>query len=300
MSIQIKHENTKITNLDFTEESIRLIKNTVAKNCTDLELQLFLHTCRKSGLDPLIRQIYAIKRKSKGKNGEWEETMTIQSAIDGLRLIGERTGKYAPGREPTYEYDENKNVVSATAYVKKMTPDGTWHEVAATAFYDEYVQTNIDYKLNKAVPTSFWKKMPKNQLAKCAEALALRKAFPNDMSGIYSMDEMGQADNPEPVVIDANLEIKIQEEPKPQIDNNPRPIHESPEVYRLKLEEYLNRINHQEDRPIMESYLMRYASHWKKSMSQTVEDYQDVRKFLFDFNRWKQNEIASAHRRVSA
>lgn len=159
----------------FTNEQIELIKKTVCKGATDNELQLFLYTCKHAGLDPLLKQIYAIKRGG---------TMTIQTSIDGLRLIAERTERYSPGKETVYAYDEKKGLLSATSYVNKMTPDGTWHEVAATAYFAEYAQA-FNGRL-----TNFWLKMPHVMLAKCAEANALRRAFPFELAGLYSSEEM--------------------------------------------------------------------------------------------------------------
>lgn len=159
----------------FTDDQIELIKRTVCKNATDNELKLFLYTCKHAGLDPLLKQIYAIKRG---------QTITIQTSIDGLRLIAERTGRYSPGPEPKFSYSESDEIVSATAYVNKMTADGTWHQVAATAYFSEYAQAF------NGVLTKFWNKMPHVMLSKCAEANSLRKAFPFELAGIYSSEEM--------------------------------------------------------------------------------------------------------------
>lgn len=170
----------------MTPDQIDLIKRTVAKGCTNDELALFLHAARRTGLDPLMRQIYAVKRWSKA---EGREVMSIQTGIDGLRLVAERTKRYSPGREPSFTVDE-KGIVAATAYIKKQTEDGTWHEVSASAYWSEYVQTGKDGK-----PTRFWSQMPHVMLAKVAEALALRRAFPMELSGVYTADEMAQADS---------------------------------------------------------------------------------------------------------
>lgn len=194
MSVQIQQTNGYSLSAD--QDKIKLLKDTYCKGSTDQEFKLFVHACERTQLDPFMRQIHAVKR--------WDSTlrreaMTIQTGIDGYRLIAERTGCYAPGREPSYTYDANGNLESATAYVKKMTKDGTWHEMAATAFFDEYCQRNKENR-----PIAMWLKMPKNQLAKCAEALCLRKAFPAELSGIYTREEMEQADVTvvEPIVAD--------------------------------------------------------------------------------------------------
>jgi len=183
---------------DFTPEKVELIKTTICKGATNDQLQLFVEVCKKTSLNPFMKQVYAVMRNSKGI-----QTMTIQVSIDGFRLIADRTGKYAPGRESTFKYNDKGFLSAATSYVKKQTQDGTWHEVAASASYDSYAQTY------NGKPNNFWAKMPEVMLSKVAEALALRKAFPADLSGLYTKDEMGQADNNKGV--DAATEAKYEE-----------------------------------------------------------------------------------------
>lgn len=168
----------------YEPAQIELVKDTIAKGASDDELILFLRLAHRSGLDPFSKQIYLIPR--------WDarlkrEVMTPQTGIDGLRLIADRSGNYAPGRAATFEYDEHGRLYSATAYIMKYAR-GTWHEVAAVAHYDEYVQTTKDGN-----PTKMWAEKARVMLAKCAEALALRRAFPADLSGLYTADEIGEA-----------------------------------------------------------------------------------------------------------
>ncbi len=164
----------------FTQDQIELIKTTVCKNSTDNELKLFLYTAKHAGLDPLLKQIYAIKRGN---------AMTIQTSIDGLRSIAERTGRYSPGEETKYAYDSSNGLLSATSYVKKMTPDGTWHQVSSTAYFAEYAQSY------KGQLSQFWGKFPHVMIAKCAEANALRRAFPFELAGLYATEEMANGMN---------------------------------------------------------------------------------------------------------
>lgn len=175
MNIDIVKSDKKMWN----EEQMKIIKSTICKDCTDDEIILFGYICKRTQLDPFARQIYSVKRKDR---------MVIQTGIDGFRLIAERTNRYSPGREYSHEYDKNGKLLKSTAYIKKMTADGSWHEVSASAYWSEYAQ---EYN---GKPSQFWAKMPHLMLGKCAESLALRKAFPADLSGIYTEDEMGQED----------------------------------------------------------------------------------------------------------
>ena len=194
--------STALAQYDLGREKIDLIKQTVAKGSTDLELELFLHACKRTGLDPLMKQIYAIKRW----NGKLQrEEMSIQTGIDGYRLIADRTGCYAGSDEPKYEeaeQDVKPWPFKATVTVYKMVA-GQRCAFSASALWDEYCQLTKEGK-----PMSLWGKMPYLMLAKCAEALALRKAFPAELSGVYTHEEMMQAENEQKT---------IEVEPKPSL-----------------------------------------------------------------------------------
>lgn len=155
---------------------------------SDEDLMLFLYTCKRTGLDPLVNQIYAVFRWDSRLG---KEKMTIQTGIDGMRLIAQRTGEYAGQDDASYlPEDESSQVpIKATVTVYKAM-GGARVPFTATARWAEYIQLDKQGK-----PMGLWGKMPYLMLAKCAEALALRKAFPNELSGIYAREEMGQADN---------------------------------------------------------------------------------------------------------
>lgn len=167
-----------------------LLRSFLPKEASHHDFEIFKHLCNRTGLDPVLKQIIPMPRRNKKPEGTWVTTITFQTSIDGYRLIAERTGKYSPGRESTYSYDKDGRLFSASSYIKKMTDDGTWHEVGATAIFSEYAQTKQD-----GTPTQFWSKMGHVMIAKCAEALALRKAFPAMYAKLYTEDEMEQAKN---------------------------------------------------------------------------------------------------------
>lgn len=178
----------------WSDNDLALLKRTVAAGTTDLEFELFAKVCRRTGLDPFARQIYAIKRRSREGNN-WIEKMTIQTGIDGYRLIAERTGEYAGGTEP--EYGPKCECGRGTAHpqwarvgVRRVVDGREWitHERAE---FHEYVPTKDDGSF-----MGLWGKMPRRMIAKCAEAVALRRAFPARFEGVYTEEEMGQAAEP--------------------------------------------------------------------------------------------------------
>ena len=157
-----------------------LLRRTITQNLSEDEHALFVLAAERSGLDPFARQIYFMRDGGK---------FTIQATIDGLRISAERTGKYSGqlgpewcGTDGVWRDIWTEKAPPVAARVGILRTDFA-EPVWGKALYSEFRPSNDD----------FWLKMPASQLAKCAEALGFRKAFPREFSGIYTPDEMAQA-----------------------------------------------------------------------------------------------------------
>lgn len=175
----------------FSSEEKDIIKNVIAKGATDAELKVFLAICERTGLDPFAKQIYCIKRWD---STERKEVMTPQVSIDGLRILAERTGKYIAFVGPHWCGEDgvwrdvwlsNDPPKAARFGVQK---EGAAELVWAVARWGSYVQTTKEGKV-----TPVWARMPDVMLGNAAERLALRRAFPCDLSAAVAVSETDAA-----------------------------------------------------------------------------------------------------------
>ena len=174
---------------------------------SDGDLAMLKAVADRSGLDPFVKQIYLVGRRTKtgGYRGEperWETKWTVQVGIDGFRAVSHR---YAQ------EQGAELNIGKPVFYDDQGSPQPIWlarwgnpaaaevtitlggTSATAVAVWDEYVQTK-----RNGEPNSMWEKMPSVMLAKCAEAQAHRRVCPLT-AGMYEDAEMSHADGPRKV-----------------------------------------------------------------------------------------------------
>lgn len=184
----------------FTENEVDTLKMMLANKATDVEFKMFLAICKRTGLDPFARQIWAIKRRRyNAEDKQWEGFLSVETSIDGLRLIAQRTGERDGEDEPEW-IDESG--AAFNVWLKDTPPyacrvrvyrKGHSKPYVGIAYWRFYKQTK-KAKHGGDELTHMWDKGGPSMLAKCAEALALRKGFPNELGGLYTSEEMQQAD----------------------------------------------------------------------------------------------------------
>ncbi len=188
---KLENELVELEGIKITRGQIELIKRTIFIGATDDEMRLFFYECRRRGVHPMDRLIYPVSRKDKDGNRH----VTFQMGIDYLRAAGEETGRYV-GQKPiqygpiikqkTDEGDIEAPDWAEAIILRKDPESGEVAEIPHQVKWKEYYPGQILGHM--------WRKMPHNQLAKCAEAGALRKAFPRKLGGLYINEEMEQAE----------------------------------------------------------------------------------------------------------
>lgn len=195
----------------WNDQQLAALRQLGLEDAPEGDLAVFFHVAQRTGLDVFAKQIHMIGRNSKSwdpqtRSEKWETKYTIQTGIDGYRVTMNRAAQRA-GDVVEYADTEwcGEDGQWVDAWVSKTPPVAARVVIfkngrrnPGTAMYSEYVQTYTDKKTQTAVPNSMWAKMPAGQLAKCAEALAIRRAYPQDFAALYLDEEMGQADNPPP------------------------------------------------------------------------------------------------------
>lgn len=217
-----------LVNAAWNQEQLDVIKTLICPGASDAELTLFAQVCKQTGLNPFARQIYGIVRKVRvNVDGQWrsEQRLSIQTSIDGFRLAAQRSGEYGGQVGPEWCGEDGcwrdvwlSSTPPAAARVGVMRR-GFTQPTYAVATWAEYCQRDRDGK-----PTGQWPTMPSLMLAKCAEALALRKSFPAELSGLYSKEEMAQADNPTAPTIQIVPPVQQEAEPLPTCADCNAPI----------------------------------------------------------------------------
>lgn len=208
-----------ITTRSYSAAQLDLIKRTVAKDCNKEEFDLFIEICKQNGLDPFRKQIHGMVMN---KNKPDKRQLVTVTGIDGYRAKARRCGDYRPADdEPVFTIlDELKDpdsnphgIEKCKVTVYQFGPDKQWYPVVGTAYWDEFAPLDWkkvdwvesgetwpngkpkmkkvpDLSQGKTLAEGNWRTMPKQMIAKCAEAQALRKGWPEEFGGLYVHEEI--------------------------------------------------------------------------------------------------------------
>jgi len=169
----------------MTKEQIDLLilNKIIPAGCPQAQIDFFATTCEKKKLDPVLKQIHLVERKSKDHFGKWVASYTIQAGIDGMRVIAQRNCKIISYKRWTEKREDDLYGICEISTEDR----GIYKDELP---FNEYAQRKTDGTINH-----FWKQFPQTMLKKCAEESVLRMMAPEDLSGVYGDDEMLQADN---------------------------------------------------------------------------------------------------------
>jgi len=187
---------TVVTENDWSEARKKFVLDNYCNNAPDAVALVFMGEAMRRGLSPEAKQIYLIPR-GKGDNRRW----ITQTSIDGYRVIADRTRRYAGSDDAAFSYDAKGALEKAVVTVWKMV-EGQRCSFSASARWNEYTAGE-----------NLWLTKPHVMLSKCAESLALRKAFPAELSGLYTDAEMDQAGG-----VDVRSSVSIAPDSPRQVD----------------------------------------------------------------------------------
>ena len=179
---------------------LALIKKTVAAGATADELELYLYDCQRQGVHPLDKLIHFTKRGGK---------YVPITSIDFLRMQAAKTCEYAGADDAVFTGEPGKPGFAASMTVYRMVASFrcAW---TATARWEEYFPGEQQGHM--------WRKMPHVMLAKVAESLVLRKAFADRLHGLYTHEEMAQAQKAAPDNRSLKEKLGMMVEAEPEVE----------------------------------------------------------------------------------
>ncbi len=185
-AIEIQHPG-QLQKVEITSDQLTLARNTVANGLQDAEFELFLYDCKRQGVHPLDRLLIpVVTLDDKGVRH-----LSMWTTIDLLRSRAAESGEYAGSEDAQFEYLEGAtNPQSATVSVYRLVQSQRCMFTATARWSEYFPGDKRGFK---------WKQSPHIMLGKCAESLALRKAFPKQLASLYAQEELERAESqPEP------------------------------------------------------------------------------------------------------
>ncbi len=167
------------------------LQNSVFPGAKEESILLAIDYCKARKLDILKKPCHIVPMSvTDAKTGSKQWRDVIMPGIYEQRITAFRTGQMAGQDEPEFGEDITYKNVTAPKWCKVTVyrfVNGQRCAFSHTEYFSEACATTKDGSIN-----SMWTKRPRGQLAKCAEAGALRKAFPDELGGVMTAEEMAE------------------------------------------------------------------------------------------------------------
>jgi len=193
-NLQSKSQVFDIATID--EHVYSAMKNSIYPGAADSSIAMVWSYCKARSLDPLQKPVHIVPMSVKdAKTGKYDWRDIVMPGIGLYRIQAQRSGCYAGQSDPEFGDDVTETISGVTVTypkwckvtVSKMMNNGIIVEFSAKEFWKENYATSGK---DSSSPNAMWKKRPYAQLAKCAEAQALRKAFPDIIDQSPTAEEM--------------------------------------------------------------------------------------------------------------
>ncbi len=184
---------------EWNQERIDLVKRTICpKGISNDEFALFIEQCKRSGLDPLVKEAFCVPRnKNVGNKAspQWVTIHEFQPSEAGMLVRAERFPDFrgiaasAVYMDDAISIDAGAGTVSHVFHPtkKRGVLIGAWCRLLREGKISIVIWLDLAaYAQN----TSTWTKMPATMMEKCARVAALRKAYPAAFGGLYIKEEM--------------------------------------------------------------------------------------------------------------
>ena len=228
------------------DDAIRVLQSSLYPGAKDESVRMVLAWCRATGRDPMKKPVHIVPMNVKVSQGKWEWRDTIMPGIGTYRTDAARTGQYAGKSEPEFGPDETRTFDNGQQQVRVTFPK--WckvtvyrqvgGQISAFPAKEYWVENYASAGKDSDAPNAMWKKRPYGQLAKCAEAQALRMAFPEETGNTNTMEEM-EGKSFDAVALDVVTpqfpasRPALLERPRDVVDNDAIPSFDAPPVDKL-------------------------------------------------------------------
>lgn len=252
--------------LEFTEKELAAIRSEYCKGATDAQFDLFVSECKARSLRPGVHLVFQLRRAK-----EYDPTVGAYvyvqkpywiTTIAALRLIAQRTGDYLGQGPEEYIYLDKDGNPSIKSEVPLAHEDPAQRPLTrepwvarATVYRKGFTQPMIGMARFEAYATvvvpkegtpylsETWRKRGSEQLFKCAEALALRRAYPEEMAGLLLQEELKDEIEEEKVATPVTPAVAVPlPPPVPAVNQQPAVGTEAPRPGEAKTEYHVHEV----------------------------------------------------------